>query len=738
MSVADATSTLREALSFASRVETQNLSVAVSSAVVDGKVVKTIEWVDTSRWTGLPSDTSRIPDGATRTTIGELAGPPTGEYMASVDRLATRISQTLEMDKYYSGIDTAGKWLGTIGGVFATIDAARTAWNANEAFQAGNTAGAIEIIRDWAMGTSAAFIAGALGFAGASLMLAPLAVAIGAPIAIATAIGISIAFAAAGHGGGQWLGRKISDAVSSLFRTSLNPPRRDPLAIDLDGDGIETTGIPTTGNPILFDHDADGVKTGTGWLKGDDAWLVLDRNGNGSIDSGRELFGADTMITVTETLPNTSQPTTFDRNARTGFEALASLDTGNGTPGSAGYGDKVFDARDVQFANVKVWQDLNQDGISQGNELFTLAAKGITAISLNPTTTTTNLGNGNTVTGQATVTRTGGPDIKIDSVDLQASNLNLADNPFYRQFSDRIPLTNAAKALPDMRGSGILRDLREAMSLNTPQAQALVAAVQAFSQATTRDQQMAALDALVEAWASTGPDLDASLRGLTGSYQELTSTEGGEKGARAFESMFGAKLDALGLPWRALLANADFRCGSGNADTNALIDMTRGAGLLTEVKFVNFGNTSVYHTYVGTPLYSGIDSLSGFHRHVAVLDAFNGQGVLRRLATVGTNIGDILVSMRLGYFASAGVTLMEQAYGELRSSVYGALVVQTRLRRRCGQRHRLRPRWRRHLVGPRWQRCPRWRQRQRHAGRRRRQRHPDRRGGQQRVPVRQR
>ena len=199
----------------------------------------------------------------------------------------------------------------------------------------------------------------------------------------------------------------LSD-VSAAWSAVFVPPRRDPLAIDLDGDGIEAVGIPASGNPILFDHDADGIKTGTGWVKSDDAWLVLDRDGNGTIDSGRELFGVDTLITVTETLPGGSQAVTYTRNARTGFEALRTLDTGNGTAGSTGHGDGVFNASDAAFSQVRLWQDLNQDGVSQASELFTLADKGITRINLNETTASTNLGNGNTVTGHATVTRSNG------------------------------------------------------------------------------------------------------------------------------------------------------------------------------------------------------------------------------------------------------------------------------------------------------------------------------------------
>jgi len=93
-------------------------------------------------------------------------------------------------------------------------------------------------------------------------------------------------------GGGAYGGPGSGGAGSGAAGTTL--PRRDPIVFDLDGDGIETTST-RDGIVILFDHDGDSVKTGTGWIKPDDGWLVLDRNGNGVIDSGRELFGVDTL-----------------------------------------------------------------------------------------------------------------------------------------------------------------------------------------------------------------------------------------------------------------------------------------------------------------------------------------------------------------------------------------------------------------------------------------------------------
>jgi hypothetical protein len=90
---------------------------------------------------------------------------------------------------------------------------------------------------------------------------------------------------------------EISEKAWDFFARAMNwiQPRRDPLALDLDNDGIETT-AQDGWNSVLFDHNNDSVKTATGWLSGDDGFLVLDKNGNGTIDNGNELFGDNTQL----------------------------------------------------------------------------------------------------------------------------------------------------------------------------------------------------------------------------------------------------------------------------------------------------------------------------------------------------------------------------------------------------------------------------------------------------------
>lgn len=284
----------------------------------------------------------------------------------------------------------------------------------------------------------------------------------------------------------------ISSKTSESFRDAVTFTPRDPLALDLDNDGIETVAINPTA-PILFDHNGDGAPSATGWLKGDDGWLVNDLDQDGKITSGKELLGVDTDITVGG----------VTRKATTGFEALRALDTHQ-----VGDGKNLFDSRDAAFNQLHIWQDKNQNGVTDVGELSTLSALGIVSIQLQETATNVNLGGGNSVTGKALVTRRVGTSTSTSEVDSvlvtndSAANLNLADNPFYTDLPD-VAVTDTAHSLPNMQGSGLVHSLREAMSLGTAAANTLTATVQAFAAATTRDAQMALLDKLIQQWGAT-------------------------------------------------------------------------------------------------------------------------------------------------------------------------------------------------------------------------------------------
>ena len=136
-----------------------------------------------------------------------------------------------------------------------------------------------------------------------------------------------------------------------------------PVLIDVTGNGIDLSAADAG---VDFDLDGDGVKNRLGWtLAGsDDAWLALDRDGNGVVDSGLELFGN-----------YTPQPEASNKN---GFLALAEFDLiANG-----GNGDGIIDQQDAVFESLRLWQDKNHNGMSEADELHTLASLQIEALEL--------------------------------------------------------------------------------------------------------------------------------------------------------------------------------------------------------------------------------------------------------------------------------------------------------------------------------------------------------------------
>ncbi len=158
----------------------------------------------------------------------------------------------------------------------------------------------------------------------------------------------------------------------------------DPLVLDLNGDGLD---LGKAGEAAVFDVNGDGSLDKTGWVRGDDALLVYDRNGNDRLDDGRELFG--------------------DQNGATnGYAELAKYDANR---------DNRIDSKDSIFKALKLYRDLNGNGRVDAGEMSKLGQSGIASLDLKFLRESAQL-NGNSLLLKGSFQRTDGTTGRMDDV----------------------------------------------------------------------------------------------------------------------------------------------------------------------------------------------------------------------------------------------------------------------------------------------------------------------------------
>ncbi|MBF0213808.1 MAG: hypothetical protein HQM00_09640, partial [Magnetococcales bacterium] len=238
----------------------------------------------------------------------------------------------------------------------------------------------------------------------------------------------------------------IDDLLDGI---GLGERKISPLVLDLDGDGIELTGLFDT--PAFFDIDGDRFAEKVGWVAGDDALLVRDLNGNGRIDDIHELFGSEASLTqaqidaIVPGAPSASNPYRF----APGFQKLAELD---------GNHDGVVDGEDAAFAELRLWRDVDQNGVAGVGEMQDLGSAGVASLGTSFLLSNQKIA-GNTVTAISSFTHADGGTGALGDVYFQY------DNTLTQFRADYTPDVESL-FMPILRGYGNMPLLPVATSLD--------------------------------------------------------------------------------------------------------------------------------------------------------------------------------------------------------------------------------------------------------------------------------
>jgi hypothetical protein len=267
-------------------------------------------------------------------------------------------------------------------------------------------------------------------------------------------------------------------------------PPSSPLVLDLNGDGTQSVNVIAG---AYFDHNADGFAEATGWASPEDGLLVWDRDANGTIDSGRELFGNQTLLQSEQLAAN-------------GFAALAEWD---------GNSDGKIDASDSIWGSLRIWQDADGDGFSAADELLTMAQAGVLSIDLGYSAGSGPDANGNSEWLEGTFTRTDSTTGAMTDYLFEVDTVRTIPEEW-------VEVSAAIQALPDTAGFGTVYDLHQAMARDT--SGGLQDLVEDFAGATSAAERDALIDQIVLRW--TGADgVDPSTRGSFVDARHLVALE---------------------------------------------------------------------------------------------------------------------------------------------------------------------------------------------------------------------
>jgi len=266
------------------------------------------------------------------------------------------------------------------------------------------------------------------------------------------------------------------------------PPPADPIVLDLDGDGVETLSLL---NRVFFDHDGNHFAENTGWVGADDGLLVMDKDGDGVIKTGKELFGNHTHL----------QDGTLAKN---GYIALQEQDSNQ---------DGIINNLDTSWQKLNVWQDRNGNARVDSGELLTLEEAGIAAIE-------TNYKNSRVVDEQGNAHSQTGKIAMIDGSIHQSADVWFETDHGYSRYDENVVITHDIMELPYIRGFGNMPDLYVAMSKNAE----LKDLVQRYSANPMSKDSDALLEQIIFTWSGV-TNVAAGSRGSYIDAQHLAAIE---------------------------------------------------------------------------------------------------------------------------------------------------------------------------------------------------------------------